>query len=820
MRLLNRVTSPIAFAIFALSSVALPTAPTFAAETGTIEEIVVTARQRSESLQNAPVTITAVSGDTLDRLALNNLDQISDHVPNLFISYGSSGGSATVTLRGIGTGSASAGFSSAVGLLIDDMHFERGRWVQGGMVDLEQVEVLKGPQALYYGKNNTSGLIILRTRDPVIGEETKINLRTGYEVEAEEFLIEGGISHSLSDTFAIRLAGRITEQGKGWIKNDAVAQIDPIFGFTIPGAGGNSEFPDLEESMARFTAVWEPNDKFKLKFKSSITSTEDAGPLYHDQLSECVGAGGTPLLVFGVPSPSTDCEANFVNTKSNIAPGLMAGEPSAFGDGSTFTEYDAWRASVVMEYDFGSYILTSVTGFSHYDSDLLDNATFAGDAQVPFFERTDHDSLAQEFRIQTQLDGDVNFQGGLLYTKKDLYFRNAARIAPFGADSRNGRLWTWDKVADQESTSWSAYGEVIWDITDEVELSAGARYTDEERDFKFSVPHLHEFFDVFVPGILSSQSLAGKFEDDDISPQLTVSWRPEENITVFAAYREGFKSGGFDASHTLAPGPADQVIQDIRFESEKADGYELGIKTRWVNDSVQINATAYSFQYDELQLSTLDTETTQFRIQNVAAASTEGFEVELTWAPRDDLTLRAFINYNDAKFDDFLTSCHAGQSIEAGCDKVPVFDAALGVDRFVSQDVGGERIPGSAEWVATFGFTYDFDLGGSGWRGMLDLDGRYSDEYSLSLTRIPNSDHDSFVIFDASIRLLSPDDRWEVALMGRNLDDELVVFGKNDRPLTGAGNGLPAGHPSLQRADSTSRVLRGRQIWLQAVYRM
>ena len=789
------------------------------AATGVIEEIVVTARQRSESLQDAPVTITAVSGETLDRLALNNLDQLSDHVPNLYVSYGSSGGSATVTLRGVGTASSSAGFSSAVGLLIDDLHFERGRWVQGGMVDLAQVEVLKGPQALYWGKNNTAGLLILRTRDPVPGQETKASLKVGYEFDAREYLAEAGVSASLSDTFAIRVAGRYTEQTEGWIKNDAQPFTDP-FGIANPGAGSNDELPLLKDVMGRFTALFEPNEQFTAKFKASITSTEDQGPIYHDQLAECVGPGNTPLLVFGVPSPHTDCEANFVNTKAAIPPALMVGEPAEFGDGATFTEYDAWRVSLRMDYDLGPAMVTSVTGFAHYDSDLLDNATFAADAQVPFWERTDHDGFSQELRVQTQLNRPLNFLGGFLYTDKDLHFRNSARIAPLPPDSRNGRQWTWDKVADQVSKSWSAYGEFVWNIGDTLELSAGARYTDEERDFIFTVPHLHEVFDVFLPGILSSQTLEGVFEDDNTSPQVTLSWRPQDNITLFGAYREGFKSGGFDASHTLAPGPVDKVIQDIRFESEKADGFEFGVKSRWLDGSLQINATAYFFSYDDLQLSTLDTETTQFRIQNVAAASTDGFEVEAFWAPAENLTLRGFINLNDAIYDDFLTACHAGQSIEAGCDQVATFDPALGVDRFVSQDVGGTRVPLSSKWSGTLGLTYNMGLTDGGWRLIVDLDSRYHGPYSHSLTRIPNSEGDDYVILDGSLRLVSPDEAWEFSLLARNLFDKLVVRGRNDRPLTGSGNGLPAGHPALQRADVVSRVMRGRQIWLQATYRM
>jgi outer membrane receptor protein involved in Fe transport len=785
-----------------------------AAEGGFIEEIVVTARQRDETLQETPVTITALSGDTIERLALNNLDQLSDMVPNLLVSYGSSGGSATVTLRGIGTGSGSAGFSSAVGLLIDDVHSDRGRWIQGGIFDLEQVEVLKGPQSLYFGKNNTSGLIILRSRDPIPGEDSEANFKLGYEFDAGEYLAEGGLSFSVSDTLAMRLAVRRTEQTKGWITNNAQPQtgVDP-FGYFIPGAEGHRDLPGLEETMGRFTTVWTPTDRFTAKFKAAVSNTDDEGPLFHDQLDGCFGPGGQPQRVFGVPSPDDDCKANFKRSKTSIPAGMMVGEPAEFGDGASFTEYDAERVSLLLEYDLDAVKLTSVTGYTHYDSDLLDNATFAGDGQVPFFERTDHKSFSQELRVQTQFESPLNFMGGLLYTDNDLYFRNSARVAPFPRDSRNGRQWTWDKVANEDSKAFSAYGELVWDITETIELSGGARYTDEERDFVFTVPHLHEFFDVFIPGILSSKTLAGTFKDDNVSPQVTLSWSPTDQVTVFGAYREGFKSGGFDASHTLA---ASAVIDDIRFESEEADGFEIGIKSRWLDESIQLNATAYFFDYKNLQVTSLDTETTQFRIQNAAAASTEGVEVELTWAPREDLTVRGFVNYNLAEYDEFLTNCFAGQSVQDGCDKVR--NPTNG--RFISQDVGGTKVPISPEWSVTLGFTYDWVLGASGWTASLDLDSRYSGSYSRSLLRLPDSKADSYVIFDGSVRVYSPDERWQFTLIGRNLFDKLVVLGQFDRPLTGSGNGLPAGDPALQRADLISRVLRGRQIWLEVGLRI
>ncbi len=790
------------------------TAPPAIAQTGIIEEIIVTARQRDESIQSAPVTITALSSDTIERLALNNLDQVSDLVPNLLVSYGSSGGAATVALRGIGTGSGSAGFSSAVGLLIDDVHSDRGRWIQGGIFDLAQIEVLKGPQSLYFGKNNTSGLIILRSREPVPGAPTEANFNVGYEFDAGEYLAEAGVSFSPTDTFAMRLAVRRTEQTDGWITNTAQPQegVDPL-GFSIPGAAGTRNLPDMKDTMGRFTAVWAPTDQVSATFKASINRNRDAGPLFHDQLAECFGPGGQPQLVFGVPSPDDDCRVSFKRSKSNTPAGMMVGEPSEFGDGTSFTKYDAERVSLRIDYEADLFTLTSVTGYTHYDSDLHDNATFAGDAQVPFFERTDHESISQELRFQTRFDSPVNLMGGVLYSEDDLFFRNSARIAPLTADSRNGRQWTWDKVANQDGRTFSAYAELVWDITHNIELSGGARYTDEKKDFVFTVPHLHELFDVFLPGILSSQTLAGQFKDDNVSPQVSIAWSPTDDVTLFAAYREGFKSGGFDASHTLA---ASAVIDDIRFESEEADGFEFGIKSRWLNNSVQLNATAYFFDYKDLQVTSLDTETTQFRIQNAAAASTEGFEAELTWAPRPDLTLRGFVNYNVAKFDEFLTNCYAGQSIEAGCDQV--FNPNTG--RFVSQDVGGTTVPIAPEWVGTLGFTYDFKLGNSGWMASLDLDGRYFGSYSRSLLRNPGTKGSSYTIFDGSLRAYSPDERWQFTLIARNLFDKVVALNVIDRSLTGSGNGLPEGDPELQRADLVSRVLRGRQIWLQVGYRI
>jgi len=796
---------------FVLLASAVATQASLGAEDGAmarsvIEEIVVTARQREESLQQAPITVTALSSERIERLALNNLEEIAQYVPNLRISYGGSGGASSVFLRGIGTGPDSAGFSSAVGLVIDDVHHERGRWIQQAFFDLEQVEVLKGPQSLYFGKNNPAGLIILRTRKP--GREFEANLKAGYEGNAHEYLVEGGVSVPVTDTLAVRLAGRYNDE-RGWVKNTAQSQpasVDPL-GFAIPGGGGIDDLPDREDLTGRMNAVWTPTDRFEANLRLDLARNRQQG---NAQLVRCFGLNGSPMTVFGVPTPGDNCQKSFKADYPVPPAELLLSEPSEFG--SVGQKWDSRSASLRLDYEFENLLLTSVTGYQEYEVDHLQTTANAG-GQIPFFEHTDYDNVSQELRLQSRFSSPLNVFVGVLYTDSDLEFRNAARIAPLPPDSRNGRLWSWDKTAREDGESYSAYGELTWDITETVELAGGARYTREKRDFAFRAPFVHEI--LLALGALSDKPLDGTFKDSNVSPQVSLAWRPTQSLTVFGAYREGFKSGGFDASFLLDP---TAQIQDLRFESEEASGYEIGVRSRLLDDTLQLNATAYWFKFDNLQVTALDPETTTFNIQNAAEATTEGVELDATWiTPIDGLQLRGFVNYNLAEYHDFDSACYAGQSIEAGCDGN--FNPVTG--RFTTQDLGGARLSGAPKWAAIGGFTYDMlDIGGTGWSTSLSADVRYESTQNTAIRAMPDAIQGKFFVLDASLRLSSPDQRWGIALIGRNLGNRAVEQFASERALTdgSGGQGSPEGAPGLGRTDTFARVQRARQLWLQASY--
>lgn len=771
-----------------------------------IEEIIVAARQRSESLQDIPAAISAVSADTMERLALNNLEQIANVVPNLRISYGSSGASSQVFLRGIGTGAGSAGFSSAVGLVIDGVHYERGRWIQQGIFDLEQVVILKGPQALYFGKNNPAGLIVLKSRTP--GETLQFNAKMGYETMAGESYIEAGLSVPVSDKLAIRLATRHTEMD-GWINNTAQEQtgVDPL-GFVIPGAGTSKDLPGSKDTVGRLTAVWQPSDSVDVTFRVGFADNKDAGVVATSVLVGCYGANGRPQPIFGVPSPFNDCLKNFDSSKTALPAELLANEPSIFGNGVPFTDYESTNSSLQIEWGIGALHFTSVTGLQNYDVVSLENFTYSDDGQVAGFESTNFEQFSQEFRVVSDFTGAVNFLAGVLVTEGDLRFRNSSRVAPLPPDSTTGRLFSWDKVAEESSSAWSVYADLIWDINDRWEMSAGARYSNEQRDSSIRVDYLHEI--LILLGALSPQGFDNRFEDSDVSPQFSLSYRPRDNVTLFAAYREGFKSGGFDASFLLGPGSS---IADLTFNSEKADGVELGVKSNLLDGSLRLNATAYSITFEDLQVQQFNAATTQFTIDNAAKATTKGLEVDFDWIASDAFRLRGAFNYNDAKYNEFLASCYAGQSVQAGCASLrnPLTGG------FSSQDLAGQSLAVAPRVVFSLGGSYDFEVGD--WFASLAADARYSDEYNAAISKIPDAVQSSFTVLDASFRLLSPSQEWELSIIGRNLSDEKIAVHGDDRPLSGGAAGFPAGDPNLGlRSDAFVRLQRGRQIWAMLSY--
>ncbi|MEN3951682.1 TonB-dependent receptor [Iodidimonas sp. SYSU 1G8] len=774
-----------------------------AAEPRRVDSVVVSARKRDESVQDVPVAITAIDKQALERYAIADLNQISTITPNLTISPTSSGAGAILYIRGVGTSSVDAGFDQSVGLVIDDVFYNRGQWVAQGFMDMQQVEVMKGPQTLYFGKNTPAGLVSIKTADPT--DEFEGYARLGYEIEAREKMAEFAVSVPVSDEFGLRFAFRGSDSS-GWMRNIAQshAGIDPL-GFVLPGAD-DYRVAGKEEYLGRVTAKWTPNDDLTVTLKAQGASLQHDGYSGALQKFGCQGPGNTPQPIFGVPDLDGECNVDFRQSRG-MAPEELGANFPELKDGSSYGDYKSLALSFKVEYDLDTVNLTSVTGYHTLRSKLFDNYDFSNASQVFAFEDTEFKAFSQEVRALTRFDMPINFMIGAYYQDADLTFRNTSRIAALPPDALTGRYFSWDRTSTQDGRTWSVVGEAIWEIIDTLELSSGVRYTKERK-----VSHLqNSYVHALLNGVFSRDPFDSAISNDNLSPQVTLSWHATDELMVYGAYKQGFKSGGF--SHSTAPRrsvlPLAEQVALLEFGPEKVKGFELGAKASLLSDTLRANLVFYRYEYSDLQVNIFDSSIAAFRVANAAAARTTGVELDVNWAASDDLMVRGAVAYNDAKYTNYIGGCWAGQTPAQGCNLQP-----NGGGVFQTQDLSGTQLQLAPEWEINAGFTYSVPLS-NGFGLDVNLDGRYSSSYPLYPQQRPDAFQDGYFTVDAGLTLRTDDDRWALSFIGRNLTNEAVILSAVDSPLTGSGTGTPNG----KWADLAGTTQRGRSMMLQLTYR-
>lgn len=487
-----------------------------------IEEVVVTARRRDERLQDVPVAVNVVDRAQLERYAINDMQGVAHMTPHLIINSGGASSGTQMYLRGIGS-SGNVGFDQALGLVIDGVYYSRGRWIKQGFLDMERVEVLKGPQALYFGKNTPAGVISITTAGPT--ESFEGYARAGYEQFARQWVGEAVLSGPLTEQFGARLAIRGSSMD-GFMKNDATPRdgVDPL-GLRLPGAS-SSRSPEEREYSGRLTLQWDPRDDLSATLKVNATRFKDDGPAGKYELGACQGPNGTAQPVFGA-STVDDCSVNGRSWRTDMPPELAVNDPN-LRRGQMFTDYKSHSVSLNIDWDLGRYLLTSVTGYNKHKIDYNDNFDYSSAGQIYAYESVDHDAISQEFRLLSRFEGPVNFMAGAYYQETDFAYRNSSRIAPLPADPVTGRFYSWDRPQTQEGESWSVFGEVLWDIVENLELSVGARYTKEKKDSTSR----NEFIHAFLAPVFSTALFADDFRDSNWSPQATLTWRPMRELTV------------------------------------------------------------------------------------------------------------------------------------------------------------------------------------------------------------------------------------------------------------------------------------------------
>ena len=774
-------------------------APQNADASNTLGEVIVTARKRQESILNVPVVETAIPQAQLERFQTVDLKDVATMVPGLALGDQVLSIGTQISLRGVGTSTLDAGVDQSVSLNLDGLQLSNGLAYSSGLFDIGQVEVLKGPQALFYGKNSPGGVVSLRTADPT--NQVEVIGRYAHEFYANENRGELIVSGPVNDQLRLRLAAAYDKQD-GDFTNDAIP--DPGTGAKAPAF--HDVFPD-ETYILRGTAIWRPRPFFDARLKANYTHDRvDGGPM--EQLTSCPDGVG-PVPGYGIPfeGGGEDCKKDHVIRVVDLDPAAF---PGVYNNGTPFLDTDQKFGTLEMNFYLRPDVtLTSTTGYYNLTSTSMINGTetnYAGatlGAENNFYRH----ELTEELRANSDFSGPLNFSAGTFFlTGRVQNIINLMGNIDYGlpATLAHGQH-------NLEIDSQSVFGQLRYKIIPRVELAAGARYTHETRS---DHPYNYDG-NSLIPVNLAVPEIRSY----DLSPEATLTWRPTDDVTLFGSVKKGFKSGSFTITTPVFNG------SDNAFGDEKVKGGEVGAKARLLDRQIFMNIAFYDYRYTGLQVGAnsvaqggLPVETTV----NAGSALVHGIDFDASYHPRQiaRLELHTGVEANHARFQSLNNvPCYGGQTIAAGCNQL--LNPATGL--YTSQDLAGLPLIRAPDWQVNWGASYETPS----FRNMSVIfasDTQYSSRYLTNLGNRPDYYQSSFFKTDASATLKGPGDHWELAVIGKNLADTLTsgtctnlnhangqILGGEITGGTGVG---PAGTDEL-----TCFVDRGREVWLRVTYK-
>lgn len=746
--------------------------------------IVVTARRRDEALQDVPIAIASIGGDALEKSQITKPEALAARVPTFNIAVGGSGSGGQLSLRGIGSSNVSAAFDSAVALDFDGVVLSSMRLVQAGFFDVAQIDVLKGPQSLYFGKSATAGVLSIRSADPTSTFEA--SLRGSYEFEEEGYTVEGYISGPIGDTLGYRIAGRYNK-------------VDELYFNAAPGVA--NPYRGEENVNLRGTLEWEPSDSFKFNIKANYVGHENDGEIRHTQIFCGPNGVPDPLVLLGgavVVPPGYDCNS-FDNTfwlPDSAAPlGMMAPPGMDNNGGVPFNETDIYlirsRADIALQDNLSLAIVTGYFDFESRGQDFYGYGGVFGVGTDLNHNRTEQ--FSQEIRLTSDNSGPFNWLLGGFYERRDILFeaaQDAVNISFLAPDPVTGATFDWRRQHYTTTDAYSAFGSVMFEPTDRLELSAGLRYTKEEKTNQIEVPFVHAVLTGppfnFLPSGFQSPQI--RFEDDNLSPEISVKYQFSDAALAYAAYKKGFKSGGIDNSALPSSGLSDIVASgdysQLIFGSETAEGFEVGIKSMLAQDQLRLNLSLFNYVFSDLQIQSFDPVAIQYSTSNAGELRSRGGDIDLSWrSPVDGLTLAAAVAYTDAEFtESYITN--AGVDLE------------------------GRSAPRAPKWSGNISFDWNIPMSNN-----LDLSlfglANYSGSYFADATTFDDYVQNEYVTLDANISIGAPNERWRVSLIGNNLTDKIYVNQASGRPFRQAGVG----------DDLALTQNRGRQVFLELAFK-
>lgn len=680
-------------------------------ETHTIEEILVTAQKRTQSMQDIGISVTAFTAEQMNELRLRQPSDIAAQTPGLDIKNAVGRSNPVFTIRGIGLNDYNTNNSPSAAVHVDEVYLGSNGYLSFQMFDLERVEVLKGPQGTLFGRNTTAGSVNFITNKPT--QDFEAQVEAGYG-NFNTFELRAAAGGSLLDNLQGRIAVmRTTADGY----QDNLGTEGSSAGFSrvpgvIPGVPlvkSNDEWGATDVYAWRGSLAWQPSE------------TLDVGLTVHGSRDK------SEQIVYKMVSPDllgTQPVGDELTSYSNINPQIDA---------------DQAGANLRVDWDLGFATLTSLTAYEALDR------TQGEEDSSPFrlIDGILNDDLrqwTQELRLASNGDAGSAWVVGLHWMQDEVDFAKTLDAT----DLFLGQATT-DYVQDGEA--FAVFGQYEWQLADTIRLTAGLRYTDEEKTFEGGSFEADPYGTSVVGALFPDLPIqvSRHYEVDDLSGKLGLDWTPSDDLLFYLSANKGFKSGGFDGSTLL------DLVATTPFDEEILWAYEAGFKTTLVNDTLQFNGAFYFYDFQDMQvevLRELPGGITESIRANAGEAEIMGLELEVWWRPARGWDIRAGAAFLNSE----ITSWKSDDPDE--------------VAQFV-----GNNVPDAPELTYNGLVRYEWPVG-EGLMMAASTDFNFNDFTFKTVDNDPDFAAEEFVLWNARLMLRDVDDSWNVALWGRNLGDE------------------------------------------------
>ena len=745
-----------------------------------LEEVVVTAQKRTQSVQDVPISVTVATGDKIQEQGFVDLTGLADFIPGLNLTNSTTG--VRIVMRGAGTTGGNPGFEQSVASFSDGVYRSRGASALALFMDIDRIEILKGPQPTFFGQNAIAGALDIHTKNPGEEWEGYADVSVGADDQQSYQFAYGG---PVTDTFGIRVALRHDDK-EGYITNVNT---------------GDDEMT-TDSTAGRLSLSFTPTDSLTIDAK--FDAYQNKGEGWMTETQECgngngVANPGSPCFVARTNGLTVNLDQDSARSAGNIDSASQGSHPLGLGDYSNAIgwedenqDYEGQSAGLIINYDIAEMLLTSVTGYVSADTYTWNEVDGSSLAWHGSPKTEDYEQLSQELRLTSPTGDFLEWMVGAYWQDTELDI-HAYSVLPF-----LNRVPTQDGPAFQEEGEWkSVFGAATFHVTDNVSVDIGLRYTEVEKSgYMYNtrggaiydplnptvatalapvLPYTRnavtgQTFDPFScqdgeaivdpgpggPGVCLSDS----FDTDSLDPTVAVQWAVNDDWMIFARYAEGFKSGGFSVGRTTA-----KDINDFTYDDEGVESVELGFKARLFEGRMELNATYFLMDFTDLQVSTFKSGSIgEFTTTNAAESTNEGIEIDGRFAATEALTLTFAASFLDAEYGSFPgAQCNRVMLSEGTCDD-PVnqrFDAA------------GEDLTQAPEWDVSVGGAYENSLTDNLYY-KVTADLFFSGGYQAGTFFDARTYQDDYELVNLRFAIGQEDGKWEVALYGRNLTDETL----------------------------------------------